>query len=111
MWTTIGCLLLFGDMVCVIARLIHGSTGFLTPLFFLVAAAGAVMLAIGRKKEKGSVLLAPADIKTGLMRVQDLRRQADAGEISEWEYEHRKEEIMRNYGLTDVNKAEREREG
>ena len=45
------------------------------------------------------------------MRVQALRRQADAGEISEWEYEHRKEEIMRNYGLTDVNKAEREREG
>ena len=38
MWTTIGCLLLFGDMVCVLARLIHGSTGFLTPLFFLVAA-------------------------------------------------------------------------
>ena len=51
MWTTIGCLLLFGDMVCVIARLIHGSTGFLTPLFFLVAAAGLVMLAIGRKKK------------------------------------------------------------
>ena len=67
MWTTIGCLLLFGDMVCVLARLIHGSTGFLTPLFFLVAAAGVVMLAIGRKKEKGSVLLAPADIKTARM--------------------------------------------
>ena len=111
MWTTIGCLLLFGDMVCVIARLIHGSTGFLTPLFFLVAAAGVVMLAIGRKKEKGSVLLARADIELGLFHVQELRRRADAGEISEWEYEHRKEEIMRNYGLTDVNKAEREREG
>ncbi len=111
MWTTIGCLLLFGDMVCVLARLIHGSTGFLTPLFFLVAAAGAVMLAIGRKKEKGSILLARADIELGLFHVQELRRRADAGEISEWEYEHRKEEIMRNYGLIDVNKAEREREG
>ncbi len=111
MWTTIGCLLLFGDMVCVLARLIHGDTGFLTPLFFLVAAAGAVMLAIGRKKEKGSILLARADIELGLFHVQELRRRADAGEISEWEYEHRKEEIMRNYGLTDVNKAEREREG
>lgn len=111
MWTTIGCLLLFGDMVCVLARLIHGDTGFLTPLFFLVAAAGAVMLVIGRKKEKGSILLARADIELGLFHVQELRRRADAGEISEWEYEHRKEEIMRNYGLTDVNKAEREREG
>ena len=111
MWTTIGCLLLFGDMVCVLARLIHGDTGFLTPLFFLVAAAGALMLAIGRKQEKGSVLLAPADIELGLFHVQELRRRADAGEISEWEYEHRKEEIMRNYGRTDVNKAEREREG
>lgn len=111
MWTTIGCLLLFGDMVCVLARLIHGDTGFLTPLFFLVAAAGTLMLAIGRKKEKGSILLARADIELGLFHVQELRRRADAGEISEWEYEHRKEEIMRNYGLTDVNKAEREREG
>ena len=111
MWTTIGCLLLFGDMVCVLARLIHGDTGFLTPLFFLVAAAGALMLVIGRKKEKGSILLARADIELGLFHVQELRRRADAGEISEWEYEHRKEEIMRNYGLTDVNTAEREREG
>ena len=82
MWTTIGCLLLFGDMVCVLARLIHGSTGFLTPLFFLVAAAGALMLAIGRKKEKGSILLARADIELGLFHVQELRRRADAGEIS-----------------------------
>ena len=46
MWTTIGCLLLFRDMVCVLARLIHGSTGFLTPLFFLVAAARDLRMGI-----------------------------------------------------------------
>ena len=73
----------------------------------MIFISGAVLLLGGvlvfdNGSEKGLKFpnIAPTfEVRRGLFLMRNLRNQLDRGDISEQEYEHRKREIMRKYGL------------
>ncbi len=91
-----GAIVLLGGLAALVLNIIHGSSPLVLPLLFLVTVAGALLLVCGvvnRKRRKGDVY----DMAGARYKIQRARDMADAGEISEEEYEGRVRELRRRF--------------
>ena len=96
-----GAVLLLGGIVGVILCVVGHSTVLVFSLAFVALLVGGVLV-FDNGSEKGLKfpnIASTFEVRRGLFLMRNLRNQLDRGDISEQEYEHRKREIMRKYGL------------
>lgn len=106
----IGTFILLADGLVVINGINGHTTEFLTPLFFLSAAIGVLLIWAGhrlRRDDNGnSFFFSRHSAARAVQQIRNLREQG----LPEEEYERRKKELMRKYGFKDPDRKQNNRD-
>lgn len=106
----IGTFILLADGLVVINGINGHTTEFLTPLFFLSAAIGVLLIWAGwrlHRDDNGNSFF--FSLHSAARAVQQIRNLREEG-LPEEEYERRKKELMRKYGFKDPDRKQNGRD-
>ena len=102
--------LLTGGLAALVLSAIHDSSSLVSTMLFLVTMTGGMVLVCGIRNRKGMTPFMQwyhTDIVTAQNMIRTARKLADAGEISEEEYEGRVRELRRRFMPEEDEKTEK----